>query len=94
MGHKKALAFKVNGVDYTEKLYTQQADEGESGDTDVGTVTEGNGGGEETIAEGEEEVIEEKKEEKTVVQKTIDELPFGVILGVIVFAGILGGLGG
>jgi len=95
MGHKQALAFKVNGVDYTEKFSTQHAAEAESSDTEVETVTEENGGGEEeAVAEGEDEAVEEKKEEKTTVQKTIDELPFGVILGVIVFAGILGGLGG
>ena len=96
MGHKLALAFKVNGVDYTEKFYIQHAGEEEGSDADTAAVTQENGdGGEEVVvAEEVDEAPEEKKEEKTVVQKKIDEMPFGVILGVIILAGILGGLGG
>jgi hypothetical protein len=117
--HKEALAFKVHGIDYTERLYVQSADAEnvkapaiDEADLEAGTA--GIDTAEEAEAEAAEEVVdtaeegevatgseaevtekaEEKKAEKTVVQKKLDELPFGVIIGVLLGIGIIAGVGG
>jgi len=117
--YKEALAFKVHGIDYTERLYVQSADAEnvkapaiDEADLEAGTA--GIDTAEEAEAEAAEEVVdtaeegevatgseaevtekaEEKKAEKTVVQKKLDELPFGVIIGVLLGIGIIAGVGG
>jgi len=112
--HKEALAFKVQGIDYTERLYVQRADAAENvkapaiDEADIEAGTAGIDTAEEAEAEAAEVVVEtaeegeaevsdkaeEKKAEKTIVQKKLDELPFGVIIGVLLGIGILAGVGG
>jgi len=48
--------------------------------------------GEQTATESEEIAEDEAEKEKSVVQKTMDELPFGVVLGLIGAAVAIGGL--
>ncbi len=102
--HKQALAFKVHGVDYTERLYVQRADaagdaeatevvEEVAAEEDAGAEAEQVSEGEATEADVSKEE-EEKKPEKTIVQKKLDELPMGVVGGAIIGLIILAGIGG
>ena len=100
----KALAFKVNGIDYTERFYVQRADAAEGEVTEVEAATEEAGVAEGEVAAEEEattdtgtadaEQVKEEKQEKTIVQQTLDELPFGVIMGVGIGIAIFAGVGG
>ena len=92
MQHKEPLAFKIHGVDYTERLYTHHADAAENAAADTQNIPEETGA--EATAATEGEVAEEATEEKTIVQKTLDEMPTGVIIGVILGIAILAGVGG
>lgn len=113
----RPLAFKVNGIDVTERIYVQRADtaEGEAAGAEAAmeedaaamkeeaameeaTETEGEVAAEgetatETAATGGEKP-EDKKAEKSVVEKTLDDLPFGVIMGVGIGIAIFAGAGG
>ena len=113
--HKEALAFKVHGIDYTERLYVQRADaenvkapaideaDLEAGTAGIDTVEEADAEAAEAVVETAEEgeaeaevseKVEEKEAEKTAVQKKLDELPKGVIIGVLLGIGLLIGAGG
>ena len=108
--NKNALAFKVNGIDITERLYVHRADAAEGEDTGADAAMEEEAAMEEAgategevAAEGEVateagdagvEQAEEEKPKKTVVQQTLDDLPFGVIMGVGIGIAIFAGAGG
>lgn len=108
--NNRPMAFKVNGIDVTQRLYVQRADAAEGEDTGAGAAMEGEpameeaGANEEDVAaEGEAttetgaaEVKQEEAEKpkKSIVQQTMDDLPFGVIMGVGIGIAIFAGAGG
>ena len=100
-GYSGMQSLKIHGVDYSGYLVARA----DAGDEDVKVMEEQ--AAEEAIEdaiteEGQEAVAEEAgvdqeektEDEKGTVQKTLDELPAGVIFGVILGLGILIGVGG
>lgn len=90
-------SFSVHGIDYASYLVARAAaaeDEtaAEAMPEEAGADTGTDEGG----ATAQEETGEEEKpaDEKTVVQKTLDDLPMGVVFGVMLGIGILAGVGG
>jgi len=92
----------VNRVDTAENVDAPAIDEA---DLEAGMATEEEAAaeaaeaviedgeeGEQTATESEEIAEDEPEKEKSVVQKTMDELPFGVVLGLIGAAVAIGGL--
>lgn len=89
MTYDGVQSFSVHGVDYASYLIARAAaSEDESADEAV--TEEDTGSTEESTAQTEEAPADEK----TVVQKTLDDLPIGVIFGVILGVGIIAGVGG
>ena len=94
MGYEGVQSLKIHGVDFASRLIARAA-EGEENPADVTAEPETTAETPATGDEGEQTAeTEEPKEKKTVVQEKIDELPFGVIMGVILGVGILAGFGG
>ena len=96
-GYNGIQSLKIHGVDYAGYLVAR-ANAGEEGEKVMEeqpaeeAVTEANPevAAEETGSEPEAEPVEEKG----TIQQTMDELPAGVIFGVILGIGILAGVGG
>lgn len=101
MGYDGVKSIKIHGVDYASYLIAKAA-EGEDSpvDTEVEATTS-----EETAEEAtaiEETAATESAPQKTAeapaekgpIQKKLDELPFGVVIGVILGIGIIAGAGG
>lgn len=107
MGYDGVPTLKLHGVDYAAWLIARAAEDDntpagaapespESKTEQPATTTEG-GQAAETAAGGEGEQPAESgepKEKKTALQEKIDELPFGVIFGVLLGIGVLAGVGG
>jgi hypothetical protein len=97
MGYDGVQSIKISGVDYASYLIAK-ATEGE--DTPVEPAVEASPAEEVTTAEpapAEETAPAETAEapaEKGPIQKKLDELPFGVVIGVILGIGIIAGVGG
>ncbi len=91
MGYDGVQSIKIHGVDYAAYLIARAA-EGE--DSPVEPVTETRPAEEVTTAETAPEETTEAPEEKGPIQKKLDELPFGVVIGVILGIGIIAGVGG
>ena len=85
------ITFKIHGVDYSNRLLVHRADES-GGEQPEMTGTDAEETGEsqqETTAETGDE-----QQEKNIVQKSLDELPKGVIIGVAIGVVLLSGVGG
>jgi hypothetical protein len=109
MGYDGVQSIKIRGVDYADYLIARAA-EGEQApvkvEPEAGAPAETTPAATETPpAEGAAaesapadsagaETAEAPKEEKGVIQQKLDELPFGVIIGVIIGVGIIAGVGG
>lgn len=85
----ESITFKIHGVDFTNRLKAHQADENESSEA----VAENGGTDEQTETDATVETPS-PEDDKTVVQKTLDELPKGVIIGVAIGIVLLAGIGG
>lgn len=104
MGHEGLQYLKIQGVNYAENpLIARAAEEegavaGETGEPEDEPAVEPERAATEggVTGEGAEEAAteEEPAEDKTIVQKTLDELPAGIIIGVGILIGILAGAGG
>lgn len=91
MGYDGVQSIRIHGVDYAAYLIARAA-EGE--DSPVEPVTETQTAEEVTTAETAPAETAEAPEEKGPIQKKLDELPFGVVIGVILGIGIIAGVGG
>ena len=91
MGFDGVQSIRIHGVDYAAYLIARAA-EGE--DSPVEPVTEPQTAEEVTTAETAPAETAEAPEEKGPIQKKLDELPFGVVIGVILGIGIIAGVGG
>jgi hypothetical protein len=99
MGYDGVQSIRIHGVDYAEQLVARAAAEGESAPVEPATESETPAVGTETTAEPapEETAPAETAEapaEKGPIQQKLDELPFGVVIGVILGIGIIAGVGG
>ena len=101
MGYDGVQSINIRGVDYAKYLIAKAA-EGEGpameavDETAVnGSATEGETVAEDVPAEADTtQTAEAPKEEKGVIQQKLDDLPFGVVIGVILGVGIIAGVGG
>ena len=96
MGYDGIKSLKIHGVDYASYLIARAA-EGEKPPVEATPPTTASPSAEAApAAEGATttETAGSAKEEKGPIQKKIDELPFGVIIGVILGIGIIAGVGG
>ena len=91
MGYDGVQSIRIHGVDYAAYLIARAA-EGE--DSPVEPVTEAQTAEEVTTAETAPAEIAEAPEEKGPIQKKLEELPFGVVIGVMLGIGIIAGIGG
>jgi hypothetical protein len=91
MGYDGVQSIKIHGVDYAAYLIARAA-EGE--DSPVEPVTETQATEEAITAETAPAETTEAPEEKGPIQKKLDELPFGVVIGVILGIGLIAGVGG
>ncbi len=96
MGHEGVQHLKIQGVNYADNPLIAQAAEGEGAEEAAEPAGEAAAEEAGVTEEGAEEAAEEEAptEEKTIVQKTLDELPAGIIIGVGILIGILAGAGG
>jgi hypothetical protein len=97
MGYDGVDSIKIHGVDYTAQLIAR-ATEGEDA-LPVEPVTEAPPGEEAVTAEPAPadttpSEVAEVPAEKGPIQQKLDELPFGVVIGVILGIGIIAGVGG
>lgn len=87
-GQRGVESFKVHGVDYANRLFVARAAT-EEGAEDTGAA--------ETTAEDEGAAADTtepvEKEEKTEFEKKLAEVPIGVVIGGLLFIGILAGAG-
>jgi hypothetical protein len=97
MGYDGIKSLKIHGVDYASYLIARAA-EGEAAPAKAGPAAGAatkDAPAEATPAEGvTTETAAAPQEEKGPIQKTLDELPFGVVIGVILGIGIIAGVGG
>lgn len=102
MGYDGVESIKIHGVDYASYLIAKAA-EGEDSpvDTEVEATTSEDTAAEEATAIDETAATESAPQEtakapaeKGPIQKKLDELPFGVVIGVILGIGIIAGAGG
>jgi len=91
MGYDGVQSIRIHGVDYAAYLIARAA-EGEG--SPVEPVTETQAPEEATTAETAPAETAEATEEKGPIQKKLDELPFGVVIGVILGIGLIAGVGG
>jgi hypothetical protein len=101
MGYDGVESIKIHGVDYAAYLIAKAA-EGEDSpvDTEVEATTteeattDEPAAAETAPAETTPAETTEAPAEKGPIQKKLDELPFGVVIGVILGIGIIAGVGG
>lgn len=96
MSYDGVQSIKISGVDYAAYLIAR-ATEGEG--SPVETVTETSSAEEAAAvepvpAETAPSEVAEAPAEKGPIQQKLDELPFGVVIGVILGIGIIAGVGG
>ena len=80
-------SFKVHGIDYTSSLIVARAATEETPEEGADGATAEEGEGPVNTAETGE------KKEKTGFAKTLSEVPFGVVIGGLLFIGIMAGAG-
>jgi hypothetical protein len=101
MGYDGVESIKVHGTDYASYLIAKAA-EGEDSPVDAEveattseeTAEEATAIEETTATESSPRETAEAPAEKGPVQKKLDDLPFGVVIGVILGIGIIAGVGG
>ena len=98
MGYDGIRSLKIHGVDYASYLIARAA-EGEKAPVEAAPATTATPPAESAPAEGAAtaataETAEAPKAEKGPIQQKLDDLPFGVIIGVIIGIGIIAGVGG
>lgn len=87
-GRKGVESFRIHGIDYANELFVARAatEEGAEDSGAAETTVEDEGAAADTT-----EPVE--KEEKTGFAKTLSEVPLGVVIGGLLFIGILAGAG-
>ena len=96
MGYGGVQSIKISGVDYASYLIAKAA-EGENSPAEPMTETPSDEeitATEPVPAETEPTETAEVPVEKGPIQQKLDELPFGVVIGVILGIGIIAGVGG